>query len=99
MSQQTMERVATASAVEEPLASSDRGEGPYLQRFTPLERVTHALMLTSFFGLVLTGLPLHFSYTGWASTLMGILGGVRSAGLIHRFCGLVTFGYFFLHLG
>ena len=99
MSDPTMGTVVTALPGEEPLASSDRGHGPYLQRFSPLERVTHALMLTSFFGLIITGLPLHFSHAAWASTLIGILGGVRSAGLIHRFCGIITFTYFFLHLG
>ncbi len=83
----------------EPLASSDRGHGPYLQRFSGVERLTHALMVASFLGLVITGIPLHFSYAPWASTMMGLLGGVRAAGSIHRFCGVVTFGYFFLHLG
>lgn len=89
---------AAVTAAEEPLASSDRGHGPYIQRFGPVERITHAMMVVSFFGLVITGIPLHFSHAPWAATMMGILGGVRSAGLIHRFCGVITFGYFFLHL-
>lgn len=88
-----------APALEEPLASSDRGQGPYLQRFTGVERLTHALMVFSFLGLVLTGIPLHFSYAPWARTMMELMGGVRAAGSIHRFCGVITFGYFFLHLG
>jgi cytochrome b subunit of formate dehydrogenase len=89
---------AGAEAME-PLAASDRGRGPYLQRFTGVERLTHALMVFSFLGLVITGIPLHFSYAPWALTMMELLGGVRAAGNIHRFCGVITFGYFFLHLG
>ncbi|MBK6488379.1 MAG: hypothetical protein IPF98_16300 [Gemmatimonadetes bacterium] len=83
----------------QPLATSDRGEGPYIRRFTPVERLTHGLMVASFFGLVLSGLPLHFSQAPWARTMMGIFGGVQGAGVFHRFCGVITFGYFFLHLG
>lgn len=88
-----------ASRSPQPLASSDRGHGPYLQRFSGVERFTHALMVVSFFGLVLTGLPLHFAHAPWAQTLMGLLGGVRAAGIIHRICGVLTFGYFGLHIG
>jgi cytochrome b subunit of formate dehydrogenase len=81
-----------------PLASSDRGEGPYLRRFSPTERITHAMVVVSFFGLVITGVPLHFSYAPWALTVIGFLGGVRAAGIIHRLCAVITFAYFTLHL-
>ena len=39
-------------------ASSDRGSGPYLWRFSPLQRVLHLMVVVSFFGLVMTGVPL-----------------------------------------
>lgn len=81
------------------VAASDRGRGPYLRRFTGVERMTHALVVVSFFGLVITGLPLHFSYAPWAAPMMRLLGGVGAAGTIHRICGVLTFGYFALHLG
>ncbi len=81
-----------------PLAVSDRGQGPYLRRFGPVERTIHALVIVSFLGLVLTGVPLRFAYAAWASPLMKFLGGPGSAGFIHRVCAAITFGYFFLHL-
>lgn len=87
------------SGASQPVASSDRGKGPYLQRFTPVERLTHAIMVASFFGLVISGLPLHFSHAPWARTMMKIFGSVAGAGMFHRFCGAITFGYFFLHIG
>src|SRR5512142_309767 len=82
----------------EPLAVSDRGVGPYIRRFGPLERTTHALVVVSFFGLVITGVPLRFSAAPWAAPLMNVLGGAQVAGALHRFCALITFGYFGLHL-
>lgn len=81
-----------------PLASSDRGEGPYIWRFTRLERTLHAVVIISFFGLVITGTPLLFSHTVWAHRIMNLLGGFQAAALIHRICAVLTFGYFFTHV-
>ena len=81
------------------LNASDRGAGPYLWRFTPLQRTLHALVMVSFFGLVITGLPLHFAYAPWARTLVRALGGLQAAGFLHRVCAIITFGYFALHVG
>ncbi len=82
-----------------PLSASHRGKGRFLRRFTPLQIATHAMVIVSFFGLVLTGAPLHFSYAPWAQGMMRALGGVQTAGFLHRVCAVITFGYFFLHLG
>jgi len=79
--------------------AADRGAGPYLYRFSPLNRTLHALVVVSFLGLVMTGLPLHFAYTGWARVLVRLVGGLQSAGFIHRLCAIITFGYFFTHVG
>jgi cytochrome b subunit of formate dehydrogenase len=78
--------------------ASRRGAGPYLWRFTPMERVLHVLVIISFSGLVITGLPLRFSYAPWARALVRLVGGLQAAGLLHRFCAIVTFGYFFAHV-
>ena len=58
----------------------------------------HVLIIVSFLGLVATGLPLRFSHAPWAAHLMALMGGPGAAGLIHRACALITFGYFFAHL-
>ena len=66
-----------------PLAmdSAQRGEGPYIWRFSLYHRITHGVVVVSFFLLVITGLPLHFSEAFWAAPLMVLLGGVEMAGL------------------
>lgn len=92
------ERHGLPGGWRQALSSSDRGEGPYIWRFSLIHRVFHALIIISFFGLVATGTPLLFSDAPWAETLMGLFGGTETAGLIHRICAVITFTYFFGHV-
>jgi thiosulfate reductase cytochrome b subunit len=68
-------------------------------RFTSFDRLMHLTVVLSFFGLVVSGMVLKFSYAGWAGVIARLLGGFESAGTIHRVCALITFGYFFVHVG
>jgi cytochrome b subunit of formate dehydrogenase len=72
--------------------------GMYVRRFRPFHRNLHLMVVSSFLGLALTGMILKFSYAGWAKVLARLLGGFEGAGLIHRFCAVLTFTYFGLHL-
>ena len=60
-----------------------------IRRFTALDRVNHALVALTFFGLTATGIPLVFSEDRWARWLAGIVGGVEAAGLWHRFFAIL----------
>ena len=95
-----------AVAAEEPasettgptaLDSALRGGGPYVWRFNLYFRVIHAMIVATFFILVVTGLPLRFSCAVWAPGLMRILGGATRAGIAHRAAGLTVFGYFAMY--
>ncbi len=79
-------------------ASKDGHSDVYVRRFEPLQRATHLLVIVSFFGLALTGMMLKFSYAKWAQVLSRVFGGFEAAGWIHRFCAVLTFLYFGLHL-
>lgn len=68
------------------------------QRFKPLHRRLHIMMVISFLGLAITGMSLKFSYLGWAQIIMDLLGGAESAGFIHRICAVITFLYFGIHV-
>ena len=70
----------------------------YVRRFRQFHRNLHLMVMSSFLGLALTGMILKFSYAGWAKVLARLLGGFEGAGLIHRFCAVLTFTYFGLHL-
>jgi Cytochrome c3 len=64
------------------------------RRFNRRHIFLHILVITSFLGLSLTGLPLKFSDQVWAKMLMGFYGGSANAGIIHRICAGITFVYF-----
>jgi cytochrome b subunit of formate dehydrogenase len=57
------------------------------------------MVIVSFLGLALTGLPLKYAQTGWGQWLSHALGGPAVTGYLHRALALVTFLYFALHLG
>jgi thiosulfate reductase cytochrome b subunit len=67
-------------------------------RFNYYHRFLHVLIMISFLGLVLSGMPLKFYHTAWAQTLARAMGGIEAAGFIHRVCGAITFLYFILHI-
>lgn len=75
-----------------PLDTAQRGEGPYIWRFNKLHRLMHALAMTTFYVLVLTGIPLRYSEAPFSGPLMRLWGGVEQAGLIHRiFAAIMVF--------
>lgn len=67
-------------------------------RFNLFHRLIHLVMMITFLGLALTGLPLKYSEAFWAKGLASLWGGARGAGIFHRWFAGITFGYFFLHL-
>jgi cytochrome b subunit of formate dehydrogenase/nitrate reductase gamma subunit len=67
-------------------------------RFNVFHRFIHLVMMVTFIGLALTGLPIKYPDAFWARGLILLWGGVRGAGLLHRWCAGITFGYFVLHL-
>jgi len=75
-----------------------KGTAKYVRRFNSKQRTTHILVITSFILLALTGMTLKFAHMDWATTVAKMLGGVRSAGVLHRIGAFMTFGYFAFHI-
>lgn len=73
-------------------------QGPRVRRFSTLDRFLHFLVIISFLGLAATGAPLKFAEASWAPVVFQLMGGVSTAGLLHRIFAVVTFVYFFGHL-
>jgi cytochrome b subunit of formate dehydrogenase len=67
-------------------------------RFSSFHRRGHALLLISFLGLVMTGLPLKYSEYPWAKHLADALGGFDSTGFWHRVFALTTFACFAVYM-
>ncbi|VAX40309.1 hypothetical protein MNBD_PLANCTO03-1512, partial [hydrothermal vent metagenome] len=68
-----------------------------IRRFTALNRINHALVVITFFGLTATGIPLVFSHQEWAGVLAGFFGGIETAGLWHRVFATMLIVNFVLH--
>jgi cytochrome b subunit of formate dehydrogenase/nitrate/TMAO reductase-like tetraheme cytochrome c subunit len=73
--------------------------GPYIRRFNAMNISIHVVIITTFLLLALTGLPLKFHDMPWAQTLIGMLGGIDFARVIHRLAAIGTFGYMAFHVG
>jgi cytochrome b subunit of formate dehydrogenase len=71
----------------------------HYQRFDGFSRFLHLLVIISFLSLAITGMTIKFSDSTVFQTLSRLLGGPEVTGFVHRVAAIVTFLYFFLHLG
>jgi cytochrome b subunit of formate dehydrogenase len=69
----------------------------HIRRFTTLDRINHALVALTFFGLTATGVPLFFANKAWARPLADLWGGVEAAGVWHRFFAVLLIANLVLH--
>ena len=67
-------------------------------RFNIYNRVVHLLVLVSFFGSTISGMPLKYPNAGWARFLTGLQGGVALMGIIHRISAVIIAIYCVMHL-
>jgi cytochrome b subunit of formate dehydrogenase len=93
------ERKAHAGEQHIRLASvPEQYRGKHVRRFSPIWRIAHITFALSLMVLTLTGIPLFYPSSPWASSLMTALGGPHTAGIIHRTCAVIFAGVFFWHL-
>ncbi len=67
-------------------------------RFGPFHRMAHIIMVLSFLGLALTGLPLKYNHYEWAKLLARGLGGFAFTAYWHRMFGVVNIGCLVVYL-
>jgi len=72
---------------------------PYYRRFSLGQRYLHAVLLSTFLGLALTGLTLRFSAAHWAATFAHIVGGFAAIRFFHLFCAVLLTAAFLAHVG
>lgn len=70
----------------------------HVRRWGTVYVVLHAGLMASVLMLALTGLPLHFSETGWARALMRAYGGPSISAIVHRFGALLLTATFMTYL-
>jgi cytochrome b subunit of formate dehydrogenase len=71
--------------------------GTAIKRFNRVDRINHAFVILSFFGLTLTGLPLLYAEKAWGRTLIDMFGGVRACGVMHRIFAVILIANFVVH--
>jgi len=69
-----------------------------ITRFDAQQRAQHILIITSFFFLAITGLPLKFSE--WAGSVwwMGVWGGIENVRVVHHYAAWIMIGVCAYHL-
>jgi cytochrome b subunit of formate dehydrogenase len=72
--------------------------GRHFRRFTRTWRIAHLLFAVSLMILTLTGISLFYPEAPWARSLIRMLGGPQTAGIIHRTNAVIFAGVFFWHL-
>lgn len=68
-------------------------------RFAAVHRFEHILLLVSFTGLSLTGLPQKYAAEPWARTMIDVMGGIESIRIVHRIFATVLMGLAIFHGG
>lgn len=91
-------RRGPAALVDLSLASASPRRLRY-RRFSLFQRWIHFFIMVSFTVLVFTGMPLRYSDQGWAQWQMRHLGGIQTAGIVHRFAAMIMVACVFLMIG
>jgi formate dehydrogenase subunit gamma len=69
-----------------------------VERFSPIRRVEHAVVVVTFFTMVLTGFPQRYYGAEWAMWLVELFGGLPSLRYIHRAAGYLFALHAVMHL-
>lgn len=72
-------------------------EANYYTRFTPGQRLLHAVLVITFLGLAATGLPLRFSSAAWSVALANAVGGFSAILFFHKLCAVALTIDFLIH--
>ena len=84
---------------EETQTQQMTGDQRQYRRFSAAQRFEHIILLLTFSGLALTGLPQKYADQTWAQTLIDILGGIESVRIIHRFLATLLMAEAIYHGG
>jgi cytochrome b subunit of formate dehydrogenase len=89
---------ARETTMQTPSGTGTRVGQVHVRRFDARTRNLHIVVMTTFLGLSLTGIPLLFSDAPWARFLASVFGGFQGAGFIHRIFGATLLGAVVYHV-
>ncbi len=70
----------------------------YYRRFSLPQRLLHGVVIVTFLGLSLTGLPLRFSSSPWTQAIARSVGGFGTVLFFHKFCAVLLTIFFLIHV-
>ena len=91
----------SATTLEQAEHPEQRQDGTTLvvRRWSWWSRATHAVLAAGVFGLVLTGMPMHYADAFWAKPLLALWQGERGAAAVHKVCAVAFIGSAVMHVG
>jgi cytochrome b subunit of formate dehydrogenase len=89
----------SAEASQTGLTDQDNRNVRYHIRFSLWQRCLHAILISTFMCLALTGMPLRFSSASWAERFARAVGGFTAILFFHKFCAALLTLAFLGHLG
>jgi cytochrome b subunit of formate dehydrogenase len=69
------------------------------KRFSPTQRFEHIILIVTFSGLALTGLPQTYAATDIGRNLISVLGGIESIRIVHRILATILMAECIFHGG
>jgi cytochrome b subunit of formate dehydrogenase len=90
--------MSSSIAISTPATARAATTERYYRRFGPIERVMHAVLMLTFVGCAMTGVPLLFADHAWAPAFVRLVGGFEAAALIHRICAAIMIVGFVAHV-
>ena len=81
------------------MSEGTRGTVGQYRRVDLFQRVEHALLITSFTVLVVTGLPQKFSSQPWAEFMIMAMGGIEWVRIVHRVAAMLLIAETMVHFG
>jgi cytochrome b subunit of formate dehydrogenase/mono/diheme cytochrome c family protein len=88
--------MATTTTTTDQAAPQQRS---YYKRFTAAQRFEHMVLLVTFTGLAITGLPQRYAGADWAQTMIAIMGGIESVRIVHRVLAVLLMAESIYHGG
>jgi cytochrome b subunit of formate dehydrogenase len=73
-------------------------ESRAITSFVTVDRIIYALLIVSFIGLAVTGLPLKYGAYPWARRLAGLVGGFQTTSIWHRLFAVLLLSSCAVHL-
>ncbi|MCA9913982.1 MAG: c-type cytochrome [Anaerolineae bacterium] len=88
-----------AENVQNPVASEAQEAPQSYRRFGSGERFEHIILITTFVGLALTGIPQRYAGQDWAQSLIELMGGIESIRIVHRIMATILMAECIYHGG